>query len=115
MTEHLCAVLGFQGGAGDCGGESAVPSLSKIQNLRCSSHKKYKCIAVAVALQKHLVPLSKLVGTQEDQVCKPFVQHHARPPVQFDAGAVNADIVTPPCQLANLSFRSPHHRTSLEM
>ena len=65
-------------------------------NLRCSSHKKYKGIAVTVALQKHLVSMPKLVGTQEDQVCKPFLQHHARPPVQFDAGAVNADFVTPP-------------------
>ena len=106
----------FKGGAGDCGGESAVASFRKMQNFRCSSHKKYKCIAVTLALQKHLVPMPKLVGTQEDQVCKPFLQHHARPPVQFDAGAVNADFVTPPpCQLANLSFGSPHHRKSLEM
>ena len=73
----------------------AVASFCKVQNLRYSSHKTYKCIAVTVALQEHPVPMPKLVGTQEDQVCKHFVQHHARPPVQFDAGAVNADFVTP--------------------
>ena len=67
-----------------------------MQNLRCSSHKKYKCIAVTVALQEHPVPMPRLVDLLEVHVCKPFVQHHARPPVQFDAGAVNSDFVTPP-------------------
>ena len=86
----------LKGGAGDCGGESAVASFRKMQNLRCSLHKTYKCISVTVAFQEHPVPMPRLMDLQEDQVWKAFVQHHDRPPVQFDAGAVNADFVTPP-------------------
>ena len=90
----LCWV--FKGGAGDCGGECAVASFRKMQNLRCSSYKKYKCIAVTVALQEHPVPVPKLMGTHEDLVSKLSVEHRACTPVQFDLAAVNADIVTPP-------------------
>ena len=90
----LCSV--FKGGAGDCGGESAVASFPEMQNLRCSSHKTYKCIAVTVALQEHPVPMPRLVDLQEDLVSKLSVEHHACPPVQFDLAAVDADIVTPP-------------------
>ena len=81
---------GFKGGAGDCGGESAVASFRKMQNVRCSSHKKYKCIAFTVALQEHPVPMPRLIDLQEDLVSKLSVEQHACPPVQFDFAALNA-------------------------